>query len=192
MKFNDEIDQALHEIKLMDTEEKNKAKENTNSLKRRPSKKSKKSSDHTDEQSKEEFRKPLTDSDTGNIADDEADKGKQKASAELENYRAKPSISIEKEKEKVPVRITSSFSCERLESLPEIKGDATKSHTKLTERKQKSYSFNQDSSSYSFSIPDEEEIECLKEDTARKDNKTLIMSTSSEIKNIKTSETKKK
>jgi hypothetical protein len=197
MKFNDEIDQALHEIKLMDTEEKNKAKENTNSLKRRPSKKSKKSSDHTDELSKEEFRKPLTDSDTGNIADDEADKEKKKASGKLENHKPKPSFSVEKEKEKVPVRITSSFSCERLESLPEIKGDATRSHTNITlaERKQKSYSLNQDSSSYSFSIPDEEEIECLKEDTVIKDiisKKTSIMSsTSSEIKNIKTSETKK-
>merc|ERR1712142_1331154 len=45
-KFDDEIDQALLEIKLMDSEEKNKTKENLNSLKRRPSKKSKKSSDN--------------------------------------------------------------------------------------------------------------------------------------------------
>merc|ERR1712106_828269 len=121
LKFNDEIDQALHEIKLMDTEEKNKAKENSNSLKRRPSKKSKKSSDHTDEQSKGELMKPSKDIDTGNMADDEEEKEKTSFKLDNTNFGA---IDVQKENETVPVKITSSFSCESLVSKPNITNDA--------------------------------------------------------------------
>merc|ERR1712128_90919 len=155
-KFNDEIDQALHEIKLMDTEEKNKAKENSNSLKRRPSKKSKKSSEHTDEQSKGELMKPSKDIDTGNMADDEEEKEKEKkkTSFKLDNTKF-GAIDVQKENETVPVKITSSFSCESLVSKPDITNDATKSPAKLQlaqERKQKTSSLNISSSSYSLSI----------------------------------------
>merc|ERR1712106_1274148 len=131
-KFIDEIDQALHEIKLMDTEEKNKAKENSNSLKRRPSKKSKKSSDHTDEQSKGELMKPSKDIDTGNMADDEEEKEKEKkkTSFKLDNTKF-GAIGVQNENETVPVKITSSFSCESLVSKPDITNDATKSPAKL-------------------------------------------------------------
>merc|ERR1711892_828430 len=53
-------------------------------------KKTKKSSEHTDEQSKGEIMKPSKDIDTGNMAD------------------------VQKENVTVPVKITSSFSCESL------------------------------------------------------------------------------
>merc|ERR1712128_225040 len=56
--------------------------------------------------------------------------------------------------------------------MGDITNDATKSPAKLQlaqERKQKTSSLNMSSSSYSLSIPDEEEIECLKEDTVKKD-----------------------
>merc|ERR1712106_113877 len=152
------------------------AKENSNSLKRRPSKKSKKSSDHTDEQSKGELMKPSKDIDTGNMADDEEEKEKEKKKTSFKLDITKfGAIDVQKENETVPVKITSSFSCESLVSKPDITNDATKSPAKLQlaqERKQKTSSLNMSSSSYSLSIPDEEEIECLKEDTVTKIDST--------------------
>merc|ERR1711872_266430 len=154
---------ALHEIKLMDSEEKNKTKENLNSLKRRPSKKSKKSSDNTDQQLK------LEQGDTENMAT-YIEQNKNKTLQNIESINMTHHQEKNKFNETVPIKIASSF--ENLVAEPENTSDAIKAPAKLKlaeESKHKSNNLNL--ASYSLSVPDDEEIECLKEDSVLKDIK---------------------
>merc|ERR1712218_723488 len=72
----------------------------------------------------------------------------------------------EKDDETVPVKIASSL--EKLISKADINSDSIISPANLQDRKEKTTSLNL--ASYSLSIPDEEEIECLKEDSIQKDS----------------------
>merc|ERR1711936_1563851 len=143
-----------------------KGKENNNSLKRRYSKKSKKSSEYeTEKKTEDHHRQP----DIGNVVDNVSKEEQQRKVYTNTPITKSPN---EIESRKVPVKITSSFTNTKLEPMPNVPYDATEFSTELqlaAGRKQDSQGANEVSNTYSFSIPDEEEIECLKEDT-EKDN----------------------